>query len=426
MSTILLIFWLLTPFSEGSNSQSQFLPDTTPPQIVAVSNCGAVQITLRALDTTEGDRGLQSLQILESNRAISVRFNGTFRIGDSSASVTIKLIDRSAVVRVHLVAVDLAGNADTLVLDLAEVIPSFTATKLFFEEIPRNDIGVERFVISNPSSNIALRIDSLRLLGAERFSIDGFGRGGPFGFDLIPGDTFGVQVTFTPGLPRTNRDTLVLYVDCLSYQFPIEATVGIARLDVVNLDFWQVLVGSEECLDITLINPGTDTVGLWTIDVDGDYRFDTTQIPELPIYVAPLEVIRIPICFLPRRLGLQLGQVTFISSEVDTAGTVAELAGIGVNAFASTGFDDQGNRLQVTVVPQRRRLTVVSADRDQKLGRFKLYNVRGEELRLDEVELIGRGWWGITTPDRLDVGIYLLHTEAEGGESLTVKFVVLE
>ncbi len=424
MSTLSLILAIL--FSAPSSADDIPLVDTAPPQLVRIDSCGATTVTIQALDTAVSDDGLAEVRLLGENVAVSVRFDGSFVTGDSAATVVIRLLDLDVSTSVTIVALDRAGFGDTLVVGLGQVIPQFSSTNLFFEDIPRNDHGFDRFVITNPSSLFATRIDSLRLRSGDRFSIDGFGRGGPFGFSLIPGDTFGIDVTFRPGLPRENFDTLVVYIDCEPYLFPIDGTVGIARLDVTNLDFWQVLVGSEECLEIALINPGSDTVRLTTIDVDGEYRFDTTKIPDLPLDVAPGEDVLIPICFLPRRLGLLLGRVTIISSEADTTGTVAELAGIGVNSFSSVGFDDEGNRLQVTVVPRRRRLTVVSADRDRTLGEFRLFNTRGEEIALDRVDRIGRGWWGITTPDRLDVGIYFLNTRTEEGEGLTVKFVVLE
>lgn len=422
-SSILLLAFLLGGLPGLLSATSL---DATPPEFSRIDSCGAVRITLLVLDTAATDERLSEISVVGEPAGVSVRFDESFTEGDATAIVTVRLLEGydAATVRIH--ARDRAGNADTAVIELGRVAPVFSGASLLFEEIPRNDRGEGRIVVSNTSNRFRVRIDSLRLTVGDRFSIDGFGRGGDFGYPMIPGDTFGIVLRFRPGLPRLNHDTLVIWIDCNPYRFPLEATVGIARLDVTNLDFWQVLIGSEECLQMTLLNPGTDTVRLTQIEVDGEFRFDTTKIPDLPLDVAPGEEAEIPICFLPRRLGLLLGTVTIISSEVDSTGTVSELAGIGVNSFSSVGFDDEGRQLQVTVVPQRRRLTVVSADRDRKLAFFRLYNTRGQEIRLDAVDRIGRGWWGITTPERLDVGIYFLSTWEEGGEPLTVKFVVLE
>ena len=142
--------------------------------------------------------------------------------------------------------------------------------------------------------------------------------------------------------------------------------------------------------------------------------------------MAPGDTIVVPICFLPRRLGLLLGTVTFISSAADTVSVVARLVGIGVNSFASSGFDDEGRELQITVVPQQRFLTVVSGNRSLNLDDFRLYNLRGQEVEVSAVELIGDGWWQIRMAGRLNVGMYYLRAFGTDSPPLSVKFVVLE
>ena len=402
--------------------------DLLPPQIHAIDSCGGWSISIIVRDTAEGDMGLKSIVLLDDPAAdVLVEFDTELVAGDTSASLRLSLREGVESAEIRLVAEDVAGNADTIPVRLERRLPVFIEPEISLFQVGRNEKRVYTLKITHASMSGPVLITRLRFRDGRHFSVSNLLPGGYVEMPVEPGDTARFDVRFMQGLAESYDDTLVVTVDCVDWEIPVHATTGTPLLAVNNLDFWQVLIGSEMCTGLSVYNPGTDTVYISAIEVGGgEYRFDTAAIPFLPDRVAPGDTIVVPICFLPRRLGLLLGTVTFISSAADTVSVVARLVGIGVNSFASSGFDDEGRELQITVVPQQRFLTVVSGNRSLNLDDFRLYNLRGQEVEVSAVELIGDGWWQIRMAGRLNVGMYYLRAFGTDSPPLSVKFVVLE
>ena len=402
--------------------------DTAPPLITRSDSCGAREIFLEIRDTASTDDGLRVVRLVASQPdAVSLVEEVPVMEGDTLASVRVHLnsgFDESVVT---VVAEDLAGNADSVTLRLLRRSPTISTSRIELLDVGQREDRTETITLTNGSTDADMRVDEFRFTSGAYFDIRDIREGSFFGLPLEPGESAQFTLTFGRGVAREYSDTLIVTIDCLEYQIPLRATLGTARLSVENLDFWQVLIGTESCLMFPISNPGTDTTYISAIEIlGGEYRFDTTAIPFLPDRIPPGATIEIPICFFPRRLGLLLGTVTFLSSAADTQSVTAQLAGIGVNSFTSVGFDSEGKLLQISVVPSEEQLTVVSADRSRDLSQFRLFNLRGEEIPIRLIELVGRGWWQIETDGRLIASLYYLQAIEEGKEPLVVKFVVLE
>lgn len=402
--------------------------DRQSPEIARVDSCGAGDIRLVVRDTAFNDRGIASVRV-EGPDASSVLFEPRIPLipGDRIFPFRVALLPGVDDASILLIAEDLAGNLDTLELRLLRRFPSLSNDSLDLLTVGRRETRNRTITILNPSSDAAMRVDRLDLRVGTYFGIDKINDGSFLGLPLNPGETFDALITFTRGLDREYFDTLVVTIDCIDYLIPLHATLGVSRLALGNIDFWQVILGTEKCVMMPIWNPGTDTTYISAIEVrGGEFRFDTTAIPFLPDRVPPGDTIEIPVCFFPRRLGLLLGSVTFVSSAADTTSVASQLAGIGVTTFTSVGFDSDGKLLQISVVPQEQELTVISADRSRDLTDFRLFNLRGEEIPITLIELVGRGWWQIQTRGRLIASMYYLQAIEAGKEPLVVKFVVLE
>ncbi len=402
--------------------------DVRSPEISRVDSCGARELRLLVRDTAVDDQGIASVRV-EGPDAGAVLLEPIVPLipGDTIHPFRVALLDGVNEASIRLIAEDLAGNRDTLDLRLLRRYPRLSHDSLDLPTVGRREVRTRTITIDNPSSDAAMRVDRLDLRVGTYFGIDKINDGSFLGLPLNPGESFEAVITFNQGLDREYFDTLVVTIDCIDYLIPLHATLGVSRLALGNIDFWQVLLGTESCLMLPIWNPGTDTTYISAIEVrGGEYRFDTTAIPFLPDRVPPGDTIEIPVCFFPRRLGLLLGSVTFVSSAADTTSVSAQLAGIGVSSFASVGFDSDGKLLQISVVPQEQELTVISADRSRNLTSFRLFTLRGEEIPINLIELVGRGWWQIETRGRLIASMYYLQAIEEGKEPLVVKFVVLE
>ena len=402
--------------------------DTAPPEIAFIDSCGADEFLLTIRDTSATDIGIASVRLegADADRAL-IEPLGTLTPGDRLYSLRVRLAGGYDDAAVRIVAEDVAGNADSVDLTLRRRLPTLSNDSLDLPEVGRREVRNRTITITNRSSDAWMRVDRLDLRVGRYFGIDKINDGTVLGLPLAPGEAFSALITFNQGIDSLYHDTLMVTIDCIDYLIPIHATTGTALLKLGNLDFFQVLIGTEECLMLPISNPGTDTTYISAIEVrGGEYRFDTTAIPFLPDRVPPGATIEIPICFFPRRLGLLVGSVTFISTAADTTSVAAQLAGIGVNSFQTVGFDSEGRALQISVIPQEQELTVISADRSRDLTRFRLFNLRGEEIPITLIERVGRGWWHIRTRGRLIASMYYLQAIEEGKEPLVVKFVVLE
>lgn len=423
MRTLTITIALLLFAGSGMTAQS----DVAPPEILLRDSCGGWAYDLVLYDTAVGSSGLSSVELVPDRPGeVLLLMLDTLWSGADSLRLRVELAAGLGTSGGRLVVADVAGNRDSIRLDFQYRSPSFSDTALLLIDVGRNERRTATLRIANPGRHPML-VERLRFRSGRHFSVVGTGPGGASFRSVAPGDTTDYLVLLTQGIARVYDDTLVVTIDCRTYEIPVGATLGRPLLAVTNLDFWQVLIGSEECTDLRITNPGSDTVYISAIEVGGgEYRFDTAAIPFLPDRVGPGGSIDVPICFLPRRLGLLLGTVTFVSSAADTVAVVARLVGIGVNSFNSAGFDSEGRELQITVVPQQRYLTVVSEDRSRDLESFRLFTMRGQEVQIEGVELIGQGWWQIRLAGRLNIGMYYLQGESPGKEPLTVKFVVLE
>jgi hypothetical protein len=401
--------------------------DTFAPRNSIRFECGGSHANLSIVDSGADDTGLRRIAFVQE-RSVGVvpPMIPEFDPGTGRVSFTVSTPSGTASGRAVIIAEDLAGNADTIQINFLVNVPEVSVDSILMDGVKRTELRERPVTVRNVSPLDRMVIDSLFLRSGQRFRLKNLGSGAVLGRNLLPGELFQTTVTFQSGLRGDFSDTLVCYVDCDSIVIPLRCVMARPIIELDYVDFWQVLVGGQKCLDMGLRNIGNDTLIVSAIEVGGDYQFDTTALPDVPVRLIPSQAISVPVCFIPRQLGVQVGTVTVESNATNdgTAGT--QLVGIGVNSVAAVGYDGNGDEVQLTVVSQGPFLTVVSADRSRDLTDFAIFNVRGEEIPYESVEKVGEGWWQVNLSGRLLNGLYYMFALSPNHPHVTVKFVVLE
>lgn len=184
-----------------------------------------------------------------------------------------------------------------------------------------------------------LRILGLEVEGASQEYIATYVDRGP----IPPGQWDSIYVTFKP--ESMGRHDALVHVNSNAITNP-RVTIkvnGIAimpRLEVLpkQLLFDSVKMGETVCKEITLFNPGTDTVNILRVIrtfSDADFTFTPLAAADTVIY--PEQTKRYTVCFTPRSVGTRVANLRFYSDigltipdMRDTSQFVIDIMGTGV------------------------------------------------------------------------------------------------
>jgi hypothetical protein len=141
---------------------------------------------------------------------------------------------------------------------------------------------------------------------------------------ILPNSSDTVTVAFQP----TNEGlaSAILYIasnaDNGTQQIPLKGIGILARLTVddayannINVNFDSVNVGTTICQNVTLYNPGSDTLIIARNFISrSDYDFVITPLTGSDTLIAPEQSKQINVCFTPLRNGYRTASITLTTS----------------------------------------------------------------------------------------------------------------
>lgn len=152
-----------------------------------------------------------------------------------------------------------------------------------------------------------------------------------------------ILITFKPTFEGRHDATFLINNSSLNAPQVSLRAVGIAimpRLVIspMRLDFDSVYLGETSCKDVTLYNPGTDTVNiLRVIRTFSDKDFTFTPLASTDTVILPEQTKVYRICFTPTNIGTRLATVRFYSDigrtipdGRDTSQFILDIIGVGV------------------------------------------------------------------------------------------------
>ena len=146
-----------------------------------------------------------------------------------------------------------------------------------------------------------------------------------------PDQTDSIIVAFAPtveGLMDANLN-IVSDADNGTQVMPLKGIGILARLDVdssyrnaTTLNFDSVAVGAESCFQITLFNPGSDTLAIEkNFFSSADYDFSMTPLTGTDTLIAPQTSKAIEVCFKPLKRGYRTAELRIVTNIPLTYGT---------------------------------------------------------------------------------------------------------
>ena len=179
---------------------------------------------------------------------------------------------------------DRAGNetVDTLIYIADKIQWTKGEDKIEYIDFGSGTVGsvyTETIHIKNISEKDVL-IDSLFLSGYN--DVLSISKGtAELPVTLGPNEELEVEVTYAPTSAGTVTDSLTLYTDCLQFTLNIQGGSGVAKIEVSDIDFGRILVGTKskvnqggQAVNITITNNGTEEL------VVTGYYFETQQDPK--------------------------------------------------------------------------------------------------------------------------------------------------
>lgn len=308
------------------------IPDTDPPHIEAIPHCGGATYSITATDSAYIDTGLDKVW-LDPEQSTNVEISdGGCVCGKSIYGFEVYLIDGTQPGHARIIAVDNAGNADTVDIDLRVIDPLLTENEIIFEKTELATLYTRDFGITNTYLSQDLRIDSIALLRGIEFRLVGMGTSGVIDQSIAPRATFEFKVSFITDEEGAFVDTLIIYTECGEYRVPVRATSLAPYIDTEDLDFGKRRRGKTRCMELTVTNTGDAELVIDDVLIDGanaTFRFDNNSVPDLPLRLQPGESRVIIICFTPEQEKEFTGTVTFRSNAVGGK-SVANLIGEGI------------------------------------------------------------------------------------------------
>lgn len=163
--------------------------------------------------------------------------------------------------------------------------------------------------------------------------------------DLQPGESTTMIVNYDPLDAVRDSGTLIIPTNAasaggaLTVEVPIvtAAQAGVLRAIPDPVAFGDVEVGQVATKTVTLLNVGSDTATITSIDVqngiDGD-PFSVSFLPTLPAQIAPNETITLELAYAPLRAGGDAGNLIVAFTVQGTPGEMSPvlLSGLGVGA----------------------------------------------------------------------------------------------
>ena len=214
----------------------------------------------------------------------------------------------------------------------------------------------DTITISIKNNNIApTQIDSVTLKFGNSYKL----LSPILGQTIAPGDSILCRFIYTPsGLSNTDRDTLLIHTNCLSFSFAITGKGGVPIINVEDFDAGMVFIGESLCNNaighensINLKNTGNADL------IIHGYNKDNTTAPfaeyltniTFPIIIKSGETKKFEkVCFSPQSQGQFTTNVTF-NSNANSGDSISVWSGLAVAPGVMLASKDWGDvRIKTT------------------------------------------------------------------------------
>jgi len=317
----------------GAGLRKFDVTDEQPPVLSAEQDCGGFNVTAREEGPFES--GLRDAWIDESYSE-NVKFKRVMLIiGDEFSLGYVSLDDPRKPGRARFIAEDLAGNRDTIEIELAAPAGlTFDQEEVLLADVQPGLTYRATLVVNNPNPD-PITVDSLLCIIRKQFLLAASYQGKV----IPPGGSLSVEILFSTLELREVHDTILVKSQCQYYRIPLRATVGAPAIGTHDLEFDTLRVGRERLLDLRVWNPGTVALHIDSTIIEGD-GFSAAGLLWKPDSLLPGADTTISIRFRPDYVGDFNGIVRFYSDADSVA--VAHLHGVGAYPEVSIGSYDFG------------------------------------------------------------------------------------
>ena len=171
--------------------------DTTSPDISYRSLCGGYLMEILVADSGTSNLGLASVRLDRAGSFnVEIEGEGEALGGLPGCLLRLRLIEGTLSGKGIIIAEDLAGNRQTIEIDLSLTSPEFSALSLYLPEVRRNERRVEKITLHNPSPSVSMKVGDFSFAEGRRFGIVGRGSKGTMDTLIPPGGSFDVDLLF--------------------------------------------------------------------------------------------------------------------------------------------------------------------------------------------------------------------------------------
>ncbi|MGE3800264.1 MAG: choice-of-anchor D domain-containing protein [Candidatus Kapaibacterium sp.] len=400
-------------------TSSDRLQDLNPPLLSLDWLCSREHVKVQAGENRLGDRGIAEVIILSQQNVVVDSL--PLKRGSLLYEFELRLSNRSKAGRAIIVVTDLAGNSDTLQVELRGVYPKISHQSVTITGVKPSEEKQISFVVSNPDDSVALLFHAVGLKQRSKgWSLSSQLSGNQV---VEAGDSLNMWLKFRSTTPGTFRDTIQVTVDCYEYLIPLEATVGgasISHADTIN--FGPVWIGTDSCKNVFITNRGSVPLTINSFTITGGYAIETSSLPPLPLTILPGDSLEIVICFVPETNGRTPGILLINSDDPERGTSTITLSGSGIDELSSVKEEVTGEDGYVDV--DGTTIHLRRGSEAKGISDFYLYNLIGVEIPITNVQMIGAGEWTLQTTYELGSGGYVLVGSVEQGRTVAYRFVV--
>lgn len=376
-----------------------------PKALITPINCGTYSVRVR--DTVRGqinDSHLLTIALINDANDIrfakpstnyKLTFAKPFTPGDSAANITLTPIDPNKPGYAALYVQDLAGN-DTVYEFTAGAISLGTSLPVSpFINIgasPLNNSVCKDLVITNTTAgNVQLTNATIVHKGksTSNFSITP----STINKSLAPNESVTLSICFNAKDSSVVTDSLFIGTSCAPIGYAIQGTPSIPLINADDLQFGQVLIGTEVCKAAKIRNVGGADLVITAQDLPATDANFSIKDATFPMTIPAGQTAEITYCFHPQTAGQVSKRVTYTTNNdpayPDAVKKFTQLVGSGTTDAVRPTVTAGASDLQIISLspnPADNKAQISFAVKHNESVRIEVYDVLGGKV-LDVAQL---------------------------------------